>query len=132
MPKNFLVRLISSSDHAISQDELIEIIKNTGTDRYDTQRLQQFNDFYANHNVDFFAESTDKEHIELKIKQMAAEFPDKTRSDRQMALRPDIAIVYDAAKCRMIKDVYESQSHSDCYQFITKPIDALIEVRSLV
>ena len=58
MSDNRLIRLISSKDHDISRDELVEIIRRTGTDRYDADRKHIFYDHYGKHDFDFFAEKS--------------------------------------------------------------------------
>jgi len=128
----FLIRLLSSKDHNMSVDELIKIIKETGTDRYDKQRKQIFDHFYKKHNVHFFAEQTSEDNFEPKLNEALKMFPERTKGDRQIAVIPDIAIIYDASKCEMIMNVYDDHETSDCFRFKSDPKDALIEVRKIV
>jgi len=127
----YLIRLISSEDHSISRDKLIDLIKKTGTDRYDPQREQIFNHFYGKHDVHFFADRTDEENYEGTLQENIKKLPSRTKGDRGKAVTPDIAIVYDASKCEMIMNVYDDHETSDCYRFIGNPKDALIEVRKI-
>lgn len=131
MAKDYLLRLVSSDDHNCSAGELVELVKTHGTDRYKTDKKQIFDDFYAQHSVDFFAERVGESSLENALTRMAKDFPQKTLGDRAQAIHPDVAIVYDASKCKMIKNVYDGNEESDCYQFVTTPLDALIEVRTL-
>lgn len=131
MAKDYLLRLIASSDHSDSVDHLVSLIKMHGTDRYDAEKKQLFDDFYAEHDVDFFAEKVDESNLENVLTRMADEFPQKTLEDRARSVYPDIAIIYDASKCRMIEHVYDNLKTSDCYQFTTDPREALVEVRKL-
>lgn len=127
----YLIRLVSSVDHNMTRDELVKIIKKTGTDRYDPDRKQIFDHFYGKHDVHFFAEKTGKDDYDLVLKEMIEKFPGRTKGDRGVAVIPDIAIIYDATKCRMIMNVYDDHETSDCFQFINTPKEALIEVRKL-
>lgn len=130
--KRYLIRLVSSNDHRLSQDELIDVIERTGTDRYDPKRKHIAFDFYEKHNVDFFAESDiDETNAEVKLAEMIRKFPERTKGDRGVAVHPDIAIIYDASKCEMIMDVYDSHPISDCFRFKGNPLDALVEVRKV-
>lgn len=115
----------------MSINELIEIIKKTGTDRYDPDRKQIFDHFYGKHDVHFFAEAVAAEDLEEKLKENIKRFPERTKGDRGVAVVPDIAIIYDASKCEMIMNVYDDHDTSDCFRFKSNPKDALIEVREL-
>lgn len=127
----YLIRVLSSKQHNMSADELIEVIKTTGTDRYDQNRKQIFDHFYGKHDVHFFAEKATEADFEEKLKETIERFPERTKGDRGVAVVPDIVIIYDASKCKMIMDVYDDHKTSDCYQFMTNPKAALIEVRAI-
>jgi len=127
----YLVRLISSEQHHISRDELMRRIRETGSDRYDPNKDQIFPDFYGKYDVDFFAMPCEGDNLDNVISQMAQEFPAKTMGDRGESVHPDIAIVYDATQCEMIKNVYDELETSDCYSFRHDPKHALVEVRAL-
>lgn len=131
MPKQYIVRLISSGDHDISKQQLIKQIKKTGRDRYDTNRKQIFDDFYAKHNVDFFGTLVGVSDLNKSINKLKREFSTKTLGDREKQIQPDIAIVYRAEKCRMVQHVYGGRPTSDCYQFIADPRETLVEVREI-
>lgn len=127
----YLLRLLSSEDHNVTTDELIARIKEIGTDRYDPERKQIFDHYYGKHDVHFFAEKTKNDDIEPVLKEMIQKFPIRTKGDRNKAIIPDIAIIYDASKCEMIMNVYDDHETSDCFRFKTSPKEALIEVRKL-
>ena len=131
MAKNYLLRVISSSDHDLSKDQLIDLIQKTGSDRYDKTRKQMFDGFYSQYNVDFFAVSADESNLDIELARLLNDFPKKTLGDRKQAIAPDIAIIYDADKCEMINNVYEELETSDCYRFIGKPERALVDVREV-
>jgi hypothetical protein len=129
MNKSRLIRLISSKDHNISHDELIEKIKNTGTDWYDPKRKHLFHDFYGRHDFDFFAQKSIIETLEADIQEAVKLFPDRTKGDRRYAVVPDIVIIYDGEKCAELDGVYDYKSGSDCFKCKTSPKDVLLEVR---
>ncbi len=129
MQNGRLIRLISSEDHDISRDELVNIIRKTGTDRYDRRRKHIFFDFYGKHDFDFFAGRSSTESLEEDIKEAVRLFPERTKGDRGNAVHPDIVIIYDSSKCTELDGVYDYKSGSDCFKFKTNPLDALVEVR---
>jgi hypothetical protein len=127
-----LLRLISSSEHNMSRTELVDLISAIGTDRYDSNRKQVFDDFYGKHRVDFFAERFSQKDLEVALIEAIEKLPSRTKGDRGYEVVPDIVIIYDASKCEMIDGVYDYKSGSDCYRFKNKPIDALLEVREII
>lgn len=122
---------MSSKDHQLSRDELIRLIRNIGTDKYHQNRPVIFDDFYKDHDIDFFAVPTTTQNLERALVKLKATFPKKTTGDRGNAVVPDIAIIYNASKCIMVSDVYKGVKSSDCYKFVASPVDALVEVRAL-
>ena len=131
MAKQVLIRLISSREHDMPRDNLVKLIRSSGSDRYDSERKQVFDDFYGKHNIDFFGTLVPEKNLEKELTRAIKELPQKTLGDRKYAIYPDIAIIYDPRKCTMIKNVYGWGESSDCYKFAGNPKDALIEVRSL-
>jgi hypothetical protein len=129
MPENRLIRLISSKDHAMSRDELVEVIKQTGTDRYDDQRKHIFYDHYGKFDFDFFAEKSTIKTLGDDIEEAVRLLPSRTKGDRGYEVHPDIAIIYDADKCIELDGDYDYKSGSDCYKCKTSLLDALVEVR---
>ncbi len=131
MSKQLIVRLISSKDHDMSKAELIKLVRETGSDRYDKNRKQMFDDFYGKHNIDFFGTIVEEAKLDDYIAEMEHEFGTKTLGDRKRRVEPDIAIMYNASNCNMVQHVYEDRLTSDCFQFISSPKEALEEVREL-
>lgn len=129
MSNGRLIRLISSKDHDISRDELADIIRKTGTDRYDKKRKHVFFDYYGKHDFDFFAGESSVETLEKDINEAVRLLPSRTKGDRGYEVKPDIIIIYDSSKCIELDGVYDYKSGSDCYKFKSNPLDALIEVR---
>lgn len=131
MTNSRLIRLISSKDHDITRDNLIEIIKNTGTDRYDQKRQHIFYDHYGKHDFDFFAGQSSTETLEDDIIEAVRLLPSRTKGDRGYEVNPDIVIINDGDKCTELDGVYDYKSGSDCFKCKISPLDALIEVRAL-
>jgi hypothetical protein len=131
MSGKILIRLISSKDHDINRDELVEIIRKTGSDKYDLKRKHIFHDYYAKHDFDFFAEKSTIKTLDQDITEAIKRFPDRTKGDRGYEVHPDIVVIYDGDKCEELDGVYDYKSGSDCYKFKTSPVDALIEVRNV-
>lgn len=127
----YLIRVLSSKQHDMDVDALIQVIKETGSDRYDPKRKQIFDHFYGKHDVHFFADRTKNDDYEPKLREVIEKFPERTKGDRKIAVIPDIAIIYDASKCEMIMNVYDDHETSDCFRFKGNPKDALIEVRKV-
>ncbi len=131
MPKQYIVRLISSEDHDMPKQELIKQIRETGRDRYDVNRKPIFDDFYGKYKVDFFGTLVEATDLNKSISKMKNEFAEKTHGDRDRKITPDIALIYKADRCRMVQRVYEDQLASDCFQFLGNPKEALEEVREI-
>jgi hypothetical protein len=126
-----LIRLISSQDHDISRDELIKIIQETGTDRYNSDRKHIFHDHYGKHDFDFFAGASTADSLEKDLEEAVKLLPSRTKGDRGYEVVPDIAIIYDGNKCIELDGIYDYKSGSDCYKCKVSPLDALLEVRPL-
>lgn len=126
-----LIRLLSSKDHDMSRDELVKIIKDTGTDWHNPERKHIFYDFYGKHDFDFFAEKSNVTSLEKDIAEAIRLFPVRTKGDRGNEVHPNIVIVYDGDKCEELDGVYDYKSGSDCFKFKTSALDALLEVRSV-
>jgi len=131
MSNSRLIRLVSSSDHDISRDKLVEITKRTGTDKYDSKREHIFHEYYGKHNFDFFAGKSNSDTLEADIEEAVRLLPGRTKGDRGYEVNPDIVIIYDGDKCTELDGVYDYKSGSDCYKCLISPIDALVEVRAV-
>lgn len=131
MVNDYIVRLISSQDHTMDKAKLVEKIRDIGTDRHDPSRKQMFDDFYRKHQVDFFGTFVARHELEAALPKLKQSFAKKTKGDRGRNIVPDIAIVYDANRCVMIKNVYEGIEASDCFRFKTTPKDAFAELREI-
>ncbi len=129
MSNSKLIRLISSKDHDISRDELVEMINGTGTDIYDPERKHIFHDFYGKHDFDFFAGKSSIETLESDIEEAVRLLPSRTKGDRGYEVKPDIVIIYDGDKCTELDGIYDYKSGSDCFKCKISPLDALLEVR---
>lgn len=125
----YLVRLISSEEHpTMSAVSLLNLIAKIGIDRYDPARKSIFTEHYDGHVIDFFATAVDHRPTIKELKVLQHEFLAKSAGDREPAIKPDIAIIYDASKCEMVQNVYPGVVESDCYRFISDPKEALVDV----
>lgn len=131
MANSYIVRLISSKDHAISKEELLAVIRATGSDRYDENRKQLFNKFYKKHNVDFFGTLAPDGQLDATLQRLKHEFAAKSRGDRGQSVVPDVAILYKADRCEMVEYVYEGVVESDCFRFKTDAKDAFKDVQEV-
>ncbi len=115
--KKILLRCLSSKDHKKTVDGLVDIIKKTGTDRYDPKRKMIFHEFYKKHKPDIFLEECLVTKEKSIMKNILQSFYQKTKGDRKIGLYADIITIYNPRKMKMIKNVYEGQEKSDCFQF---------------
>jgi len=130
MSNQRLIRLISTKEHKITQDELVDIIKKTGTDKYDPKRKHIFYDYYGKHDFDFFAEKPTIESLEEDIAEAIRLFPGRTKGDRGYEVIQNIIIIYNGDECEELDEVYDYKSGSDCFKFKSNPLKALVEVRT--
>ncbi len=126
-----LVRCLSSKEHAkYSLEELVQLIAQTGTDRYDPHRKMMFHEFYEAHAPDLFADLVEVSEESPIIGPLFQDFFEKTKGDRQEGVRADIVLLYDPDKLEMISNVYENQEQSDCFRFkhIDRKVQALLAI----
>lgn len=111
------------------KDDLIKIIEATGSDKYDKNNSGIFSEFYKKFNGDFFGTYVDEQSdLGMELSRLKQEFSEKTLGDRNESITPDLAIVYRADECRMVKDVYEEQEESDLFVFKTSAKNAFLKV----
>ena len=116
--KNIVMRCLGSQDHPQrTTQELVEIIKQTGTDRYDPKRKIIFHKFYAKHNPDLFASPVKVSENTPSMAEVLKKFYTKTTGDRKIGVRADIVVFYDPKKLEMVKHVYKGQEESDLFKF---------------
>ncbi len=109
MNETIALRLISSTAHENkSLKELIEIIKRTGTDRYDPNRKGDRYDNMENVVIDFFALDLliGKEQEENCIKDALESFYYYPILHQDRPIKIDLGIVYDIGKIRSVNHKY--------------------------
>lgn len=116
LEKTIALRCMSSKDHHKTVKEIVEIIRKTGTDRYDPKKKMMFHDFYAKHNPDLFASIILVSKKTFMGKHIQ-EFYAKTKGDRKYGIRADIFTLYNPEELKMIHHVYDGQEESDCFKF---------------
>lgn len=109
--KSVVVRGIGSSEHpGKTADELIEIIKRDGTDRYDLNRKGDRYENIKDKHIDLFAfRRIITPRTEL-FRWIAYGFYNSAIGVRGKPTRIDILIIYDAAKLKAVLHQYEGRT----------------------
>lgn len=110
MGRTVVVRGVGSSEHpGKSVEELVEIIKQLGTDRYDPARAGDRYENTGGKHIDFFAfRRKVTPRMEL-FKDIAYGFYRSALGIHGRAVRIDILIIYDAAKLKTVLHHYEGR-----------------------
>ncbi|MCA9329268.1 hypothetical protein KDA11_01355 [Candidatus Saccharibacteria bacterium] len=121
MGQTVLLRALGSMEHpGKSVDDMIEIIKTTGTDRYDPKRV---GDRYANNEgkrIDLFAlRRTISERSKI-FWQLSWSFYASPLKVRGKAIRVDIITVYDPKKLRAVRHQPVNHPHVKRDGFVFK------------
>lgn len=105
-----VVRGLSSGEHpGKSVDELVEIIKRSGTDRYDPERVGDRYENIQGKHIDLFAyRRTITEQTQL-FKDLSWGFYHGAIAIHGKPVRLDILIVYDASKLKAVVHQYEGR-----------------------
>ena len=118
--KNAAIRVLSSIEHKDkSVDELIKIIKKTGTDRYDSKKKGDRYENIEGKKIDLFAwpvkVNSSFEVMRLFIRAMYR-WPQKYRKG---SIRIDIIVLYDPSKLKRVyyKHTYKRKILSDGFVF---------------
>jgi hypothetical protein len=133
MGQSILVRGIASSEHPDKTiDELMDIIKQTGTDRYDPKRKGDRYENIDNKHIDFFA-------FPYMVNNQSSIFADVVYGFYHSAIgvhgkpqRIDILTIYDATKMKKVVHQYEGRDDikEDGYVFndIKNRVDAILGI----
>lgn len=112
MGQAILLRGLASIEHpGKSIDELIEIIKRDGTDRYDLVRVGDRYENIENKHIDFFALKFEVAKNTEMFSQLTWPFYHWGIEDRGFPLRCDILIIYDPLKLEQIDFTYAGREH---------------------
>ncbi len=110
MGKSVLVRGIASSEHPDkSIDELVDIIKKTGTDRYDQSRAGDRYNNVENKHIDLFAFPAEVTPSAEIFHQMIYGFYHSAIGIHGRPMRIDIVIIYDANQMEQVLHQYEGR-----------------------
>lgn len=111
MGETVVVRGIASSEHPDrTVDQLVAIIKDTGTDRYDPQRTGDRYDNIQGKHIDLFAfrrKITSKMQL---FKDITWGFYHGSKTIHGRPMRIDILTVYDAAQLKAVVHQYEGRA----------------------
>lgn len=110
--QSILLRGLASVEHpGKSIDELIEIIKRDGTDRYDPNRIGDRYENVENKHIDLFALKFDVTKDSEMFSQLTWPFYHWGIKDRGFPLRCDVLIIYDPAQLRQVEFTYAGREH---------------------
>jgi hypothetical protein len=109
--QSLVIRGIASSEHpGKTVDELIEIIKNTGTDRYNPERKGDRYENSEGKRIDFFAFPVRVDQNMEFFHQMIWGFYHSAKAVHGYPVRIDIVTIYDAAQLQQVEHQYEGQN----------------------
>lgn len=116
-----VVRGIASSEHpGKSIDDLIEIIKQSGTDRYDPKRAGDRYENIEGKRIDFFGFPAMISPDTELFYQMFWGFYHSAKAIHGKPVRIDIVIIYDAAEVQQVVHQYEGRDEIKNDGFIFK------------
>lgn len=106
------LRALGSQEHpGKSIDELIEIIKQDGTDRYDLARIGDRYDNLENKHIDLFLlrrKITERSKIFWQLAWSFYEYPLKTRGK---PTKVDILVIYDLTKLKAVRTTHTHEGY---------------------
>ena len=119
--QDIAIRALASIEHpGKSIDELIEIIKTLGTDRYDSQRVGDRYENVQGKHIDFFA-------LPFRVTEKSEMFSELTWpfyhwgiKSRGHPLRVDILTIYDPAQLEVVEHTYQGRTDIKKDGFIFK------------
>lgn len=104
-----VVRGLSSGEHQESVDELIEIIKRSGTDRYDPERAGYRYENIKGKHIDLFAFRRKITERTQLFKDLSWGFYHGAIAIHNKPVRLDILTVYDSSKLKAVVHQYEGR-----------------------
>lgn len=129
-----IVRGVASSEHPEKTvDELIEIIKDSGTDRYDPERTGDRYDNIQGKHIDLFAfrrKITPKTQL---FKDITWGFYHGAKTIHGKPMRIDILLIYDATQLKAVVHQYEGRTDIKRDGFVFKnPQDKVGALKAIV
>ncbi len=124
MGKSILLRGVSSQEHSDrTTEDIIEVIKRTGTDRYDPNRVGDRYENIENKHIDLFAfQAVVTTELELGW-QVIYGFYDSAIGVRGYPIRIDILTVYDADQLEEVTHQYAGRDDIKRDGFVFKNIE---------
>lgn len=132
--KDVAIRAISLADHpGKSLEEMIALIRETGTDKYDPDRKSFWQEFdvYKNKGIEMFATKVKVEKNFHFMHEVFGDFFEGTVEDRGYAVKLDVVILYDPAKLQNIPIEHSQNDIEECaWKFLVpdKKAEALLGV----
>ena len=106
------IRALASEEHpGKSIDQLIEIIKDIGHDRYDPSRKGDRYENLENRHIDFFAIPFEINKEDSYFEHFVEPFYFWPIADRGKPIRVDIAIIYDLNQLEVVEHRYEGREN---------------------
>jgi len=131
--ETIVARGVASSEHDISIDELIEIIRKTGTDRYDPNRVGDRYENIDGKQIDFFAFRRKMAPNTQLFRDIAWGFYHSAIGIHGRPERIDIVIIYDSSAVKSVLHRYEGrkQAKRDGFAF-RHPDSKRFTVRAII
>jgi len=132
--QDILVRGVASSEHSdMATDELVGIIRQTGTDRYDIERKGDRYENIGSKHIDLFAfpinYSADTEMMHM----LFWGFYHSAKGIHGYPMRIDIVTIYDATQMEQILHQYEGRDDIKDDGFVFKnPNDKLSALKAII
>lgn len=120
MGKEVVIRCIGSQDHPnLSLDELTDIVVQSGTDKYDADRMGVgYKEFVQKGiKVDFYGEPVTITQDTAIMSQQIWEMHHSAIGDRGYGVHVDLILVYDTSRLDMVMNLYDFHPTSDGFTF---------------
>lgn len=117
--RHVAIRYLSLQDHTgLELDNLIQIIDETGSDRYDPERkMSVAHDFYTEKGVELFAVPAIVDaHLDISSDSIK-DFFEGAKIDRGYSLKIDLLVIYDADKLDNIPIKYDDGIGKESFKF---------------
>lgn len=122
--KRVAIRCVSSREHkGKSVNELIKIIKRSGTDRYDPDRKGDRYENVGNKKIDFFALNFTIKPKSVIMEKFIEPFYTWPQQSGNEPIRIDIALIYDLSKVKRVIHQYKGRSDIKRDGFVFKNPD---------
>lgn len=128
-----VVRGLSSDEHQKSVDELIEIIKRSGTDRYDPERVGDRYENIKDKHIDLFAFRRKITKRTQLFKDLSWGFYHGAIAIHGKPVRLDILTIYDASQLKAVVHQYEGRTDTKRDGFVFRnPSDKVGALKAVI